>query len=297
MVIAADKKFGGNSMTGRLERVAVCSPLDAHWSDEGLASQWARLGYDHRPAVAEAEAEHQQLCNSLEKSEIEVLRLSTGVGTSLDSVFIHDPSFVAECGAILLRMGRETRVGESDFHREMYKQQGIPVYGRIEPPGTVESGDLVWLDCQTLLVGCGYRTNVEGIQQLSRLLGPVGVEVISAPLPHARGPSFCLHLMSILSMLGPKTVLVDLQWLSVTTVELLRERSYQFIEIDCAERDLLACNVLVLREGRLLAFEETPKTRLRLIQAGFDVVTVKGAEMGINGGGGPTCLTRPILRR
>jgi len=222
--------------------------------------------------------------------------MSTGSEASLDSVFIHDPSLVTEYGAILLRMGRESRAAEPEFHDKMYRQLGIPLYGRIESPGTVESGDVVWLDRNTLLVGCGYRTNAEGIRQLSRLLSPAGVEVIPAPLPHGRGPTFCLHLMSLMSLLDPNTILVDLAWLSVTTVNFLQHRGFRLIEIERTERDLLACNVLALGGGRLLAFEETPKTLIKLIHAGFDVLTTKGAEIGINGGGGTTCLTRPILR-
>ena len=155
---------------------------------------------------------------------------------------------------------------------------------------------MVWLDPKTLLIGRGYRTNAEGIRQMSALLAPRGVEVLSAPLPHGSGPDVCLHLMSLMSMLDPNTVLVDLSWLAVETVELLRSRGFKFIEIDESERDTLACNVLALGGRRVLAIEEDRKTNDRLRGAGFDVRTFPGAELCINGGGGPTCLTRPLLR-
>ena len=129
------------------------------------------------------------------------------------------------------------------------------------------------------------------------LLGPEGVEVIAAPLPHGGGPAVCLHLMSLMSMLDEKTVLVDLPWLATETVELLRERKFHFLEIEESERATLACNVVSLGGGRLLALAENPKTNARLREAGFDVRTFPGSEVAINGGGGPTCLTRPILRR
>jgi N-dimethylarginine dimethylaminohydrolase len=102
--------------------------------------------------------------------------------------------------------------------------------------------------------------------------------------------------MSLISMLDEQTVLVDLNWIAVETVELLISRRFQFIEIDPTERDTLACNVLALGEKRLLALEENPNTNERLRQAGFDVRTFPGGELCINGGGGPTCLTRPLLR-
>jgi N-dimethylarginine dimethylaminohydrolase len=122
------------------------------------------------------------------------------------------------------------------------------------------------------------------------------VEVLSAPLPHGSGPSACLHLMSLMSLLDEKTVLVDLPWLAVETLELLKARGYQFIEIDYSERETLACNVLSMGEKRLLALEENAKTNEKLRAAGFDVRTFPGSALCINGGGGPTCLTRPLLR-
>jgi N-dimethylarginine dimethylaminohydrolase len=128
------------------------------------------------------------------------------------------------------------------------------------------------------------------------LLAPHEVEVISAPLPYGHGPSECLHLMSLISLLDGHTALVDLPWLAVETVELLKARGFGFIEIDDSERDTLACNVLSLGEKRLLAIEENRKTNDRLRQAGFDVRTFPGSELCINGSGGPTCLTRPLLR-
>jgi N-dimethylarginine dimethylaminohydrolase len=149
----------------------------------------------------------------------------------------------------------------------------------------------------TLLVGRGYRTNAAGIEQLRSLLAPKGVDVVAAPLPYGAGPSACLHLMSLISLLDERTAVVDLSWLAVETVELLRQRGYEFIEIDPSERDSLACNVLSLGDRRLLALAENRNTNGRLREAGFDVRTFSGSELCINGSGGPTCLTRPFQRR
>jgi N-dimethylarginine dimethylaminohydrolase len=168
--------------------------------------------------------------------------------------------------------------------------------GTITAPGTTEAGDILWLDSKTLLIGQGYRTNAAGIEQMCALLAPKGVEVLSAPLPYGLGPSACLHLMSLISLLDEQTALVDLPWLTVETVELLKSRGYKFIPIDDSERDTLACNVLALGGNRLLAIEENHKTNTRLRHAGFDVRTFPGSEICINGSGGPTCLTRPLLR-
>jgi N-dimethylarginine dimethylaminohydrolase len=173
---------------------------------------------------------------------------------------------------------------------------GIPAFAEIAPPGSTEAGDIVWLDAKTLLIGHGYRTNAAGIAQMRAILAPKDVDVISAPLPYGPGPAACLHLMSLISLLDERTAVVDLPWLAVETVELLKSRGFEFIEIDYSERDTLACNVLSLGGKRLIAIEENRKTNDKLRAAGFDVRTFPGSEICINGSGGPTCLTRPLLR-
>lgn len=280
-------------MVAPLRRVAVCAPEAADWQ-KGVES-WRELGYLSRPDFDVAREQHARLLQVLESSGAEVVTLD-GHGLSLDAVYAHDPSLITDYGAICLNMGKAERSGEPARHREFYRQLGIPLLGELHAPGTAEAGDIVWLDKETLLVGRGYRTNSAGIEQLRALLQPEGVQVAVAPLPHGAGPGCCLHLMSLMSLLDERTVLVDLPWLAVETVQLLCERGCRFVEIDPAERDTLACNVLALGEGRLLAIEENPRTNQRLREAGFEVLTFPASEIGINGGGGPTCLTRPIWR-
>jgi len=232
----------------------------------------------------------------LESAGAEVLRLPASDYLTLDAVYTHDPSFATDYGLVAMNPGKKNRVAEARIHQQYCSGIGMPILGEIRPPGTIEAGDIVWLDAKTLLIGNGLRTNRDGIAQMRALLSPRGVEVLAAPLPYGMGPSACLHLMSLMSMLDEQTVLVDLPWLAVETVELLRERRFHFVEIDANERDALACNVLALGRKRLLAIEQNRQTNEKLREAGFDVRTFPGDELCVNGGGGPTCLTRPLLR-
>jgi N-dimethylarginine dimethylaminohydrolase len=236
------------------------------------------------------------LCRELKEAKAEVVEMPAALDLTLDAVYTHDASLATDYGLILMRPGKVNRVPEAARHGSFCESLEIPTLGAIAAPGTTEAGDIVWLDCKTLLIGRGSRSNAAGIQQMRDLLGRKGVEVLSAPLPYAAGPSACLHLMSLMSLLDEQTVLVDLPWLAVETVELLRSRGFKFIEIDASERETLACNVLALGNNRLLAIEENAKTNARLREAGFDVRTFPGTELCVNGGGGPTCLTRPLLR-
>jgi N-dimethylarginine dimethylaminohydrolase len=282
-----------NSMVSPLKKVLVCTPQAAGWGSP-KASNWKHLGFVHPANFSVAQTQHDELCRQLRKAGAEVVSLPPCDTLSLDAVYTHDTSLSTDQGMVILNPGKPNRVPEGAAHRKFAESLGVPIAGEIEPPGTTEAGDMVWLDYNTLLIGRGFRTNDEGIGQMRELMP--GVEVISAPLPYGVGPSACLHLMSLMSLLDEKTVLVDLPWLAVETVQLLESRGFSFVEIDYSERDALACNVLALGNNRLLAIEENLKTNERLRKAGFDVRTFPGSELGINGGGGPTCLTRPLVR-
>jgi N-dimethylarginine dimethylaminohydrolase len=289
------EKYNGHSMTGELLRVLVCPPRHAGW--DRPANSWQDLGFLHPAKFEEAQDQHDALCRLLEEAGAEVVCLPPGDSLSLDAVYTHDPSLATDHGVILMNPGKGNRVAEAHAHGKLCARIGIPIAGEICPPGSSEAGDMVWLDSHTLLIGHGYRTNAAGIGQMRLLLGPRGIEVLSAPLPYGPGPAACLHLMSLMSVLEERTMLVDLPWLAVETVELLKGRGFRLIEIDYSERDSLACNVLSLGGKRLIALAENSRTNQRMREAGFDVRTFPGSELCINGSGGPTCLTRPLLRK
>jgi N-dimethylarginine dimethylaminohydrolase len=291
-----DTGINGHSMVAPLTRVAVCSPRTAGWNQPDRLARWQEFGFHHAPDFATAQAQHENLCRELTGVGAEVVEITQSADLSLDAVYAHDASLATDHGLILMRPGKSNRLSEAKHHGAFYQTLGIPVLGEIKSPGSAEAGDMIWLDAHTLLIGQGYRTNAAGIQQMRELLAPKGVEVLSAALPYGRGPSECLHLMSLISLLDDQTAIVDLPWLSVETVELLKSRGYKFVEIDDSERNTLACNVLALGNKRLLAIEENKKTNALLRQAGFEVRTFSAGEICINGSGGPTCLTRPLQR-
>jgi N-dimethylarginine dimethylaminohydrolase len=283
-------------MTAELRRVMVYSPRSAGWGDSERALHWRVLGFLHPPDFSAAQAQHSELCHQLELAGAQLIHLPPFPEATLDAVYTHDASLATDFGLIVMNPGKPSRGPEARHHRALCESLGVPILGEVVAPGTAEAGDMVWLDSKTLLVGNGYRTNAAGIAQLRNLLAPKDVDVIAASLPYGVGPSACLHLMSLISLLDEKTAIVDLPWLSVETVELLKARGFCLIEIDSCERASLATNVLALGGRRLLALEENVKTNQKLTDAGFDVRTFAGSELCVNGGGGPTCLTRPWLR-
>jgi N-dimethylarginine dimethylaminohydrolase len=164
----------------------------------------------------------------------------------------------------------------------------------MDAPATAEGGDTVWLDRDTLLVGHGYRTGAAGIEAL-RVAFP-GVDVVPLDLPHWNGAGEVMHLMSFISPLDRDLALVYPRIAPVRLLELLTERGITVVAVPDEEFETMAANVLALGPRRALALDGNGETRHRMERAGVDVVTYQGDEISRKGDGGPTCLTRPILR-
>ena len=141
----------------------------------------------------------------------------------------------------------------------------------------------------------GYRTNMEGVRQLQVLCGP-DVEVLAFDMPHYKGKSDVFHLMSVLSPVAHDLAVVYLPLMPARLVELLQHRGIGFVEVPDGEFDSMGCNVLAVAPRKVMMVEGNPETRHRLLGAGVDVFTYRGDEISRKGEGGPTCLTRPLLR-
>jgi N-dimethylarginine dimethylaminohydrolase len=221
----------------------------------------------------------------------------SGKGLSLDALYCRDASIATDAGMILCNMGKAARQKEPDMQARLFQKEGIPIVGKIEAPGTLEGGDVAWLDQHTLAVGRSYRTNAEGIKQLKALLAPLGVNLVVAELPHYKGESDVFHLMSILSPLDKDLALVYSPLMPISFREGLIKRGYTLIEVPESEFDSLGCNVLAVAPRVCIMAEGNPLTEAVLKKAGCQVHTYKGSEISLKGGGGPTCLTRPLKRQ
>src|SRR5215208_2340553 len=289
--VATERAWGGQSMVAPLRRVLVREP-----ARPSAEVQFASFGYPRVVDHDRTAREHEAFRALLAGSGAEVVVAGPDEAGLLDAIFAYDPSLMADAGAVLLRPGKELRLPEVELAERTYAELGIPVIGRIEAPGTVEGGDTLWLDERTLAVGRGYRTNNEGIRQLAAMLAPYGIETITVDLPHWRGPDECLHLMSFISPVADRLAVVYLPLMSVPFVQELQRRGWSFIEVPDEEFETHGCNVLALAPKWVLVCEGSPITGDRLRAAGCDVVAYMGNELSHNRAGGPTCLTRPLLR-
>jgi dimethylargininase len=275
-------------MTATLRRVLVRAPR----AEDRAA--WRAYGWRAEPDPVRMADEHEAFCALLTEAGAEVVLGETPIGLCPDQIYVHDPALVTDRGAVLLRPGKEGRRIEVDAMAVDMLEAGVPTAAKLEAPAMAEGGDMLWLDERTLLVGRGYRTNDEGVRALAAALPDVDVVVFD--LPHLRGPAEVLHLMSLVSMLDVDLAVAYPPLMPVRLVELLAQRGVELVEVPDEEFETMGPNVLAIAPRVALALEGNTETRERLERAGVDVSVYTGDEISRKGDGGPTCLTRPLLR-
>lgn len=253
---------------------------------------WHEYGWRAEPDPDAIAREHAALRALLSDNGTEVVLANEAVPGDPDAIYVYDPVLIGPDGAILLRIGKPGRAGEGEALVPTLTAEGIPI-ARMTAPATADGGDMFWLDERTLLVGRGYRTNDAGIAVLRTLLP--AVDVLAFDLPHLRGRGEVLHLMSLVSPLDEDLVVAYPPLLPVRLVELFEERGVGIVDVPDNEFESMGPNVLALAPRVGLALERNRETRRRLERAGVTVLTYEGVELS-KGDGGPTCLTRPLLR-
>jgi len=279
---------------GTLRRVGMRHVRDAFASPAAIDRQWQDLNYLGAPEFEKAISEYDQLIDTLAARGLEIEFMPTVGEIGMDSLYVRDASVATARGMVLCRMGKVARRAEPAAQRAWFESLSLEIAGTIEAPGTLEGGDVAWLDERTVAVGHGYRTNGSGIAQFTQLLGDSVDEVIEVPLPHYRGPSDVFHLMSIVSPLDRNLALVYSPLMPVPFRNQLLERGFELVEVPDEEFDSLGCNSLALAPRTCLLPAGNPQTRARLQRAGVEVVDFSADEICVKGGGGPTCMTRPL---
>ena len=280
----------------KLQSVFIKSAKDAFQSDELLENQWDELNYLSKPDFKISLEEYQKFEAIFSENNIEIKRFPSNENVKMDSIYCRDASIATDFGIIICNMGKDGRINEPNAQLKAYQEQNIEVLGTIKSPGTLEGGDVAWLDEKTLAVGHTYRTNEAGIEQLKNLLEPNGIEVIVADLPHYKGKEDVFHLMSILSPVDKNLAVVYSPLMPIKFRNELLKRGFELVEVPEEEFESMGCNVLAISPRNCVMVNGNPITKSLLEKAGCKVTTYLGEEISVKGGGGPTCLTRPLVR-
>jgi N-dimethylarginine dimethylaminohydrolase len=282
---------------GTLQRVFIKKANDAFVDQATIAKQWEELNFLSEPDFLIAQNEYHHFEKILRTNNTEIKHFEKDTSVTMDSIYCRDASIATDKGMILCTMGKAGRVNEPAAAAKIYKVLGISILGEIKFPGTVEGGDVAWLDQKTLAVGRTYRTNAEGVRQLRELLNPDGIEVMEVQLPHYKGPSDVFHLMSIFSPVDKDLAVVYSPLMPIIFRNELIARGYKFVEVPDNEFESMGCNVLAIAPRQCVMVKGNDVTKSRLLEAGCTVIEYEEQEISYKGGGGPTCLTRPMWRR
>ena len=285
-----------HSEYGNLHTVYLQKITNGFISQEFISKQWDELNYLGEPQYDRALKEYSGFEALISSGGVGISYFEYNPSLSIDSIYCRDSSIVTNFGIILCNMGKEARKKEPQAVEATYKGHRHNILGKIIYPGTIEGGDVCWIDESTLAVGHSYRTNIEGINQLKALLEPHGITVLIVDLPHYKGPSDVFHLMSILSPVDKDLMVVYSPLMPISFRNTLIDMGNRLIEVPEKEFDSMGCNVLAIAPRKCVMVEGNPISKLMLEEAGATVQTYKGLEISVKGGGGPTCLTRPMLR-
>ena len=285
------KGFGCQSMIAPLRKVLVKRPDEAF-----AAADPAEWHYVAAPDLPAARQEHDALVALLRGAGAEVFYHDEPQPGRADALYVYDPAIITDAGAIVLCLGKELRRGEEAPMARRLAELGVPVIDTLHGEARAEGGDLLWLDHDTLAAGLGFRTNAEGVRQLREALAGLGVAVVPVELPYYSGPQACLHLLSLISIVDHRLAVIYPPLLAVPFWQSLVGRGFHFVEVPAQEFETMGTNVLALSPGRCVMLEGNPVTQRGLEAAGCQVLTYRGNEISLKAEGGPTCLTRPILR-
>ena len=288
--------YSCHNMVNPIKKIILKHPKDAFKDQDTINKQFSRLNYFEVPNFNRAISDYDKFVSLLISFDIELHFLPKDNSTSIDSIYTHDPCVVSNNGVILCNMGKKARLAEPNTMEDYFKSIQMPILGRIKAPGTLEGGDVVWIDEKTIAVGEGYRTNKEGIKQLKHLLSDQVEKVISVPIPHWTGPKDCLHLMSNISPIDHNLYLVYSRLLPVPFRKYLLDRNIELIDVPDEEYESMGCNVLAVAPRKVIMINGNLITKQLLEKKDIEVYTYDGAEISIKGAGGPTCLTRPFVR-
>ena len=279
----------------KITEVAIRSPLSSFVNDEKITNEWASLRFHAKPDLKKAIIEYNYFRSFLEEDGIKIIELPSSDRLTLDSIYTRDSILVCDSGVILCNMGRSSRTPEAEENFKTLANKGYKIAGQIKSPGTLEGGDFIWIDNKNAAVGLGPRTNSEGIRQLKEILGPE-IDLHIVHLPDPDHPDDVLHLMSIISPLDKDLAVIYKPFMPESFLKWLTKLGIEFIEVSEDEYPLMGCNILATAPRSIIMLENLPEIKNKLKKNGCKIRFYKGDEISRKGEGGPTCLTRPLIR-
>lgn len=222
------------------------------------------------PDFEKALEQHAAYCNALKRCGLEVTVLEADERYP-DGCFVEDTAIINREVAVITRPGALSRRGEeAEISRVLSWHKNTE---KIEPPGTLEGGDVLRMD-NHYFIGISGRTNREGAGQLSSILSKYGYT--SAEIEVRAG----LHLKSDIAYLG--------QGNFISTPEFSGIVPFKNIII-LEQEEYYSANCLLVNDSLLIP-KGFPKSKAKIADLGYDLVELEMSEFR-KMDGGLTCLS------
>lgn len=241
--------------------------------------------------------EHARYVEFLRDEGVEVILTQDTVCPNL--LFTRDVASVTKRAALLMRPTHPARCFEPVYLKKVFGSMDIPILEIAR--GKAEGGDLVYLDENTLMIGFGPRTNLDGVKAVEDLVSEVVKTILAVPLP-----SFRVHLDGALMILDrdvaiahPGSLLFPAKFLQeeelVLIPDFLKEEGFDLIEVTDEEAQNFGPNLLVVKPGVVVSYSWNRRIISELEERSMEVFSLEGHEL-VKAGGGPHCMTCPVLR-
>jgi len=273
---------------GKLRKVLLCKPEYFEWepinevSKKNLSQQKGKFNYKR------AQIEHQELADALRSANVEVYYIAPSKPHHY-MVYTRDFGKNTSNGVLFGRFRLPVRMGEEDLFRKYLTQNNFSIMNQVIC-GSLEGGDIHFIDKNTLAIGMGARSSIEGVNSAREILQPYGISVVPVNFEYK-----FLHLDLLFVVIAEKLCLVCKEGLPDDFLKLLENKGYNMIEVKTEDAMELKNNVLTIDDNIILSFKENEEINKKLKAYGFEVLT-PSLEMFTKGGGGPRCLTFPLER-
>lgn len=287
---------GSQSMVDKIQTVVIKHAREAYVSQSYLEVNWKNWGFFSCPDYEKCVNEYNAFEAVLKELIPDVRYMPKAEEAGLDSIYTHDCVKFTKKGAIILNMGKAARKNEPMAMKSYLQSIGAPILGEITGEGTVEGGDVLWLEDNKVAIGRGYRTNDEGIRQFKEIVKGLVDEVIVVPMPHGNNEEECLHLMSVISPIDKDLAVVYSRYMPVFFRQMLIEKGIKLIEVIDEEYMPLGTNVLTIEPRKVVLLKGNPDIKGKLLREGVKIYEYEGQHISLPGNGGATCMTAPLLR-
>jgi len=304
------EEWGIKSPFGKIRKVMVCWPGEEQ-TDRLISKDHQLFNLPEGPTdLDKLVEEHRNLVKALASEGIEIVYLNsdkpfTGTyGIPLRSAPYTRETIMVRGGAIVCRLAPAYKKGLEVFHARRLMELGCPILHTVHGKGVYEASNMVWIDETSVILAIGLRGNMEGLRQVEQILRGLGVEDIHiAHLPgylrsrkyQVGGTSGIFHLDMTFGMASSKVGVLWPGGVGYDTIMWLESKGVDLIEVSDDELHVCAPNLLPIGPKKVIVSAPNLSMTKELRKRDIEVIELDLTEFA-KGGGGPTCLTLPLIR-